>query len=50
VASENGLGVGLYHAAQQAESGGYELRLTSNVSGKVCFELCRREPGTPPAV
>ncbi|MBN8438055.1 MAG: sensor histidine kinase [Candidatus Accumulibacter sp.] len=50
VASENGLGVGLYHAAQQAESGGYELRLTSNVAGKVCFELCRREPGTPPAV
>lgn len=41
VSSENGLGIGLYHAARQAESFGYELRLESNVAGKVCFELKR---------
>lgn len=41
VASESGLGVGLYHAARLAESGGYELRLISNAPGKVCFELRR---------
>lgn len=39
VASESGLGIGLYHAARQAESYGYELRLASNVAGTVCFEL-----------
>lgn len=42
VASENGLGIGLYHAARQAEGLGYELRLASNVDGNVCFELRRR--------
>ncbi|WP_300454688.1 sensor histidine kinase [Accumulibacter sp.] len=46
VASESGLGIGLYHAAQQAASAGYELRLASNVPGRVCFELVRREPAT----
>jgi signal transduction histidine kinase len=44
VASESGLGVGLYHAARQAESCGYQLRLASNLPGKVCFELARRDP------
>lgn len=39
VNSENGLGIGLYHAAQQAAAHAYELRLTSNVVGRVCFEL-----------
>jgi len=41
VASENGLGIGLYHAARQAEACGYEFRLASNEDGKVCFELQR---------
>ena len=39
VLSENGLGIGLYHAARQAGHCGYELRLASNVDGQVCFEL-----------
>jgi len=39
VSSENGLGIGLYHAARQAEHYDYELRLASNVDGQVCFEL-----------
>lgn len=42
VSSENGLGIGLYHAARQAEGYGYELRLASNVAGQVCFELKSR--------
>jgi sensor histidine kinase regulating citrate/malate metabolism len=41
VPSENGLGIGLYHAARQAEGYGYELRLASNVAGQVCFELVK---------
>ena len=41
VPSENGLGIGLYHAARQAEAFGYRLRLASNVAGEVCFELRR---------
>ncbi len=49
VASASGLGVGLYHAARQAESCGYELRLASNVTGRVCFELRRRSVGDAPA-
>jgi hypothetical protein len=46
LASENGLGIGLYHAARQAESGGHELRLACNEPGKVCFELRKAGPGT----
>ena len=42
VRSENGLGIGLYHAARQAEGYGYELRLVGNVAGQVCFELSNR--------
>lgn len=42
VASESGLGIGLYHAARQAESCAYELRLADNARGQVCFELRRR--------
>lgn len=41
VRSENGLGIGLYHAARQAERYGYELRLADNTDGQVCFELKR---------
>jgi signal transduction histidine kinase len=43
VSSENGLGIGLYHAYQQAERHGYALRLAANNPGQVCFELRRRE-------
>ena len=39
VPSENGLGIGLFHASRQAEIYGYELRLANNVTGQVCFEL-----------
>jgi len=37
IASHNGLGVGLYHAAYDAKQAGYELSLASNVNGAVCF-------------
>ncbi|MEO8332638.1 MAG: HAMP domain-containing sensor histidine kinase [Gallionella sp.] len=40
VISEHGLGIGLYQASRWAEQLGYHLKLTSNRSGKVCFELC----------
>jgi hypothetical protein len=39
VPSESGLGVGLYQAATFAAQSGYTLALTSNIAGKVCFEL-----------
>jgi signal transduction histidine kinase len=41
VPSHNGLGIGLYQAAKQAEQGGYSLKLVNNVAGKVCFELSK---------
>jgi len=41
VPSQNGLGVGLYQAAQQAQQLGYALALVSNDAGAVCFELSR---------
>jgi len=41
VPSRNGLGIGLYQAAKQAEQAGYTLQLVSNVAGNVCFELRR---------
>jgi len=37
--SDNGLGIGLYQAAKQAESLGYSLLLKNNVDGDVCFKL-----------
>jgi signal transduction histidine kinase len=37
--SEHGLGIGLYQAAQWAEQLDYQLELTCNVVGEVCFEL-----------
>ncbi len=39
IASANGLGVGLYHAAQDSKQAGYELSLHSNVNGAVCFRV-----------
>lgn len=39
VTSKSGLGVGLYHAAQQAKHAGYELSLTDNEDGEVRFRL-----------
>lgn len=44
VGSEDGLGIGLYHAAQQAKVAGYRLVLAENLSGKVSFRLSVR-PG-----
>jgi sensor histidine kinase regulating citrate/malate metabolism len=49
VPSASGLGIGLYHAARQAEICGYELRLASNAPGRVCFELRRCQPGSTAA-
>ena len=49
VASAHGFGVGLYQAARQAEANGYRLLLTSNVKGKVCFELRPVRYGSFPA-
>ena len=39
IASPNGLGVGLYHAAQDSKQAGYSLSLLSNVNGAVCFRV-----------
>jgi signal transduction histidine kinase len=47
VRSTSGLGIGLYQAAQRAESSGYALTLTENRDGEVCFSLTStgaREP------
>lgn len=42
VSSEDGLGIGLYHAARQAEAEGYQLSLESNQPGLVAFSLSVR--------
>lgn len=39
VSSKNGLGVGLYHAGQQAKQAGYILSLLDNQDGEVRFRL-----------
>lgn len=39
VPSEDGLGIGLYQAAKQAESVGYRMSLSENRDGEVCFRL-----------
>ena len=39
VASDFGLGVGLYQAARQAARSGYRLELPDNQSGRVTFRL-----------
>jgi K+-sensing histidine kinase KdpD len=41
VKSELGLGIGLYHAAKQAEEAGYRLSLADNRPGTVVFRLTR---------
>jgi sensor histidine kinase regulating citrate/malate metabolism len=40
--SEFGLGIGLYHAARQAEESGYALQLVENQPGAVIFRLAPR--------
>lgn len=42
VASEDGLGIGLYHAARQADAEGYQLQLERNDPGAVEFSLSAR--------
>lgn len=42
VASEDGLGIGLFHAARQAEVAGFTLALERNSPGAVSFTLRRR--------
>ena len=42
VASENGFGIGLFNAANHADSLGYTLTLARNLPGNVCFELSKR--------
>ena len=39
VASQTGLGIGLYQAARQADQLGYQLRVAQNTEGQVGFEL-----------
>jgi signal transduction histidine kinase len=39
ISSHNGLGVGLYHAAQDARQAGYSLSLSSNINGMVQFTV-----------
>lgn len=39
--SQSGLGIGLYHAAKQADRLGYRLALAANEPGRVCFSLAR---------
>lgn len=41
VRSENGLGIGLYHAAKQAQQSGYSLSLVENLDGAVRFRLAQ---------
>ncbi|HUQ27495.1 MAG TPA: hypothetical protein VM051_02830 [Usitatibacter sp.] len=36
---DGSLGIGLYHAARQAQQAGYRVDLTENAKGAVCFEL-----------
>jgi signal transduction histidine kinase len=36
---EGGLGIGLYHAARQAQQAGYRVELARNAAGDVCFAL-----------
>ncbi len=45
---DEGLGIGLYHAARQATLAGYRLELTHNRAGYVCFTLAR-EASAPPS-
>lgn len=42
IKSDNGLGIGLYQAARQAESLNYALSLKHNQDGNICFELSNK--------
>lgn len=42
VESENGLGIGLYQSAKQAQKFGYHLYLAENILGKVRLELTQK--------
>jgi signal transduction histidine kinase len=42
ITSENGLGIGLYHAGKQAQQGGYLLSLTENRDSAVRFRISRQ--------
>lgn len=42
VSSEDGLGIGLFHATRQAEAAGYSLELIANRPGRVAFSLSAR--------
>lgn len=44
VASQSGLGIGLYQASAQARQHGYRLRLAHNEPGGVCFEMSKMDP------
>ncbi len=43
IASDNGLGIGLYQANKHAQMFGYNLRLINNQPGRVCFELTSKQ-------
>ena len=47
VASQTGLGIGLYQAALHAERLGYRLHLVDNEHGRVCFRLAAASRGQP---
>lgn len=42
ISSENGLGIGLYHANKQAQQAGYTLALIENRNGSVRFRLLKK--------
>ncbi len=44
VKSEGGLGIGLFHAARQADRAGYVLQLRENRMGRVAFWLSSKPP------
>lgn len=48
VRSESGQGIGLYHAAKQAEAAGFRLRILSNEAGQVCVGLEQADEGAAP--
>ncbi len=41
IKSDNGLGIGLYQANKHAQQFNYQLRLSNNQPGRVCFELIK---------
>ncbi|MDM8568838.1 ATP-binding protein [Thiotrichales bacterium HSG1] len=43
VPSKDGFGIGLYHVVKHLYHTGYELQITNNIAGNVCFELASTE-------